>query len=247
MQLAPVAADQVIEVPHKSGIPGQIALPRTDEFPGLARLHRWHRSSARRNDSAMKDLSMKGRTMRKLVLMMGVSLDGLVARPGKFGAGGWGLPPEDSALKARKLDWLGDASVHLMGRTTYKEMAGFWPTSDDEYAAPMNDIPKVVFSRTLTKADWPQSTIASGDLADEISALKRQPGRDMIAWGGAVFAQSLTRLHLVDEYRLVLQPVALGDGLPLFAGLTAPFVLDLIEAQAYTDGAVLHVYRPAAP
>ena len=125
-------------------------------------------------------------------------------------------------------------------------MAGFWPTSDDAYAKPMNDIPKVAFSKTLTTADWPQSTIASGDLADEISSLKRGPEKDMIAWGGAAFAQSLTRLRLVDEYRLVHQPVALGDGLPLFAGLTAPLVLDLIEAQAYADGAVLHVYRPAA-
>ena len=193
----------------------------------------------------MQDLRMKGHMVRKLVLQMGVSLDGLVARPGKFGAGGWGVPPEDPALKARKLGWTREAGLHLMGRTTYEEMAGFWPVSDDEYAAPMNDIPKVVFSKTLTRADWPQSTIASGDLADEISALKSEPGKDMIAWGGAAFAQSLTRLRLVDEYRLVLQPVALGDGLPLFAGLTAPFVLDLIEARAYADGAVLHIYRPA--
>jgi dihydrofolate reductase len=115
--------------------------------------------------------------VRKLVLMMGVSLDGLVARPGKFGAGGWGLPPEDPALKARKLGWLREAGLHLMGRATYEEMAGFWPGSDDEYAAPMNDIPKVVFSTTLSKADWPQSTIASGDLADEISALKASRAR----------------------------------------------------------------------
>lgn len=184
--------------------------------------------------------------MRKLALMMGVSLDGMVARPGKFGAGGWGVPPEDPALKARKLDWLRAAGLHLMGRTTYEEMSGFWPTSGDEYAAPMNDIPKVVFSKTLTTADWAQSTIASGDLADEIGALKREPGKDMVAWGGAAFAQSLSKLRLIDEYRLVVQPVALGDGLPLFAGLTAPFVLELIEARPYADGAVLHVYRPAA-
>ena len=189
---------------------------------------------------------MKGHVVRKLVLIMGVSLDGLVARSGGFGAGGWGVPPEDPALKARKLDWLRDAGLHLMGRVTYEEMAGFWPVSDDEYAAPMNDIPKVVFSKTLARADWAQSTIANGDLADEVSALKREPGKDMIAWGGAAFAQSLSRLRLVDEYRLVVQPVALGDGLPLFAGLTAPFVLDLVEARAYADGAVLHVYRPAA-
>jgi dihydrofolate reductase len=122
-----------------------------------------------------------------------------------------------------------------MGRHAYEEMAGFWPTSDDEYAKPMNDIPEVVLSRTLTTADWPQSTIASGDLADEISTLKREPGKDMIAWGGAAFAQSLSRLRLIDEYRLVLQPVALGDGLPLFAGLTAPLVLDLKERMPHED------------
>jgi dihydrofolate reductase len=181
--------------------------------------------------------------MGRLVLMMGVSLDGMVARPGRFGAGGWGTPPEDAALKQRKLGWLREAGMHLMGRVTYEEMAGFWPTSGDEYAAPMNDLPKVVFSKTLTTADWPGSTIARGDLAEEVTALKRRPGKDMIAWGGAAFAQSLSRHRLVDEYRLVVQPVALGDGLPLFDGLSAPFVLDLVEARAYGDGAVLHVYR----
>ncbi len=185
--------------------------------------------------------------MRRLVLQMGVSLDGLIAHPGEARAAGPEAPPEDPALKARKLGWIRDAGLHLMGRTTYEEMAGFWPTSDDAYAKPMNELPKVVFSKTLTTADWPQTTIASGDLADEISALKREPGKDLIAWGGATFAQSLTRLRLVDEYRLVHQPVALGDGLPLFAGLTAPMVLDLIEARAYADGSVLHVYRPPAP
>ena len=182
--------------------------------------------------------------MGKLVLQMGVSLDGLVARPGKFGAGGWGTPPEDPALAARKLNWIRQAGLHLMGRATYLEMAGFWPTSDGDYAAPMNDIPKVVFSKTLTKADWAESTIARGELAEEVPALKRQTDKDLIAYGGAAFAQSLSRLRLVDEYRLIVQPVALGDGLPLFAGLGAPFVLDLITAQAYGDGSVLHIYRP---
>jgi dihydrofolate reductase len=137
--------------------------------------------------------------MRKLILSMGVSLDGLVARPGRYGAGGWGLPPKDPALK------------ELMGRVTYEEMAGFWPTSDDAYAAPMNDIPKVVFSSTLERAEWAETRIARGDLAEEIAALKREPGKEMLAWGGAAFAQSLSRLGLVDEYRLVLQPVALGN------------------------------------
>jgi dihydrofolate reductase len=184
--------------------------------------------------------------MRKLVLSMGVSLDGLVARSGRYGAGGWGLPPEDPALKERKLAWLrNDIGLHLMGRNTYEEMAGFWPTSDDPYAAPMNEIPKVVFSSTLERADWPDSRIARGELAEEIAQLKREPGKDMLAWGGATFAQSLSRLGLVDEYRLILQPVVLGDGLPLFKGLTAPLRLELVEAQTYPTGATLHIYRPA--
>jgi dihydrofolate reductase len=183
--------------------------------------------------------------MRKLVLSMGVSLDGLVARPGRYGAGGWGLPPEDPALKERKLGWMHDVGLHLMGRNTYEEMAGFWPTSDDPYAAPMNEIPKVVFSSTLERADWPDSRIARGELAEEIAQLKREPGKDMLAWGGAAFAQSLSRLGLVDEYRLILQPVALGDGLPLFKDLTAPLRLELVDAQTYPTGATLHVYRPA--
>jgi len=183
--------------------------------------------------------------MRKLVLSMGVSLDGLVARPGRFGAGGWGLPPEDPALKDRKLGWMQDVGLHVMGRNTYQEMAEFWPVSDDAYAAPMNEIPKVVFSRTLERAEWADSRIARGDLAQEIAELKREPGKDMLAWGGAAFAQSLTRLGLVDEYRLVMQPVALGQGLPLFKDLTAPLRLELVDAQTYNTGAALHVYHPA--
>ena len=129
-------------------------------------------------------------------------------------------------------------------RATYEEMAELWPTSDDAYAAPMNDIPKVVFSKTLERADWPDSRIARGDLTEEIAALKREPGKDMLAWGGATFAQSLTRLGLVDEYRLILQPVALGEGLPLFKDLTAPVRFELVDAQTYATGAALHVYRP---
>jgi dihydrofolate reductase len=127
--------------------------------------------------------------MRTLILQMGVSLDGLVARPGRHGSTGWGLPPEDPALKERKLECLRDAGLHLMGRATYEEMAEFWPLSDDAYGAPMNEIPKVVFSRTLERAEWPASQIARGDLAEEIAELKRQPGKEMIAWGGAAFAQ----------------------------------------------------------
>jgi dihydrofolate reductase len=177
---------------------------------------------------------------------MMLSLDGLVARPGRFGAGNWGLPPDDPALKEHKLSWFRDIGLHLMGRATYEEMASFWPRSDDAYAVPMNDIPKVVFSRTLERAEWPESRIARGDLAAEIAALKREPGKDMIAWGGAAFAQALNTLGLVDEYRLVLQPVALGEGLPLFKDLKAPLRLQLVETATYRTGAMLNIYRPGS-
>jgi dihydrofolate reductase len=130
-----------------------------------------------------------------------------------------------------------------MGRVTYEEMAGHWPTSTDDYAVPMNEIPKVVFSKTLDEAAWAGSSIARGDLADEIADLRRQPGGEIIAWGGATFAQSLSRAGLIDEYVLVVHPVAFGGGLPMFRDLAEPLRLELIEARTFDTGTVLHVYR----
>jgi len=131
-----------------------------------------------------------------------------------------------------------------MGRVTYEEMASVWPTSTSDYAGPMNEIPKVVFSKTLQHADWHETRIARGDLAEEIARLKREPGNDLIAYGGATFDQAVSRLGLVDEYRLMIQPAALGAGLPLFKDLTAPLQLELVEATTYSAGLAIHVYRP---
>jgi dihydrofolate reductase len=131
-----------------------------------------------------------------------------------------------------------------MGRVTYEEMSSVWPTSTSDFAAPMNEIPKVVFSKTLQQADWPETRIASGDLGEEIARLKQEPGKDLIAYGGASFDQALSRLGLVDEYRLMIQPAALGDGLALFRDLPAPMHLDLVEATTYPSGLAIHIYRP---
>jgi dihydrofolate reductase len=180
--------------------------------------------------------------MRKLFLQMGVSLDGFVARPD--GAHEWGYQGEDDATRRWKLDSLHNAGAHLMGRVTYEQMAAVWPTSSSEYAAPMNEIPKVVFSKSLKTADWPESRIARGDLAEEIARIKRQPGNDVIAHGGATFARALCRLGLVDEYRLVIHPAALGTGMPLFTDLRGPLFLELEDAHQFDTGAVVHVYRP---
>src|SRR6266581_3535565 len=102
--------------------------------------------------------------MRSVALMMTASVDGYVAAPHGH-AGGMPEPPE---LKQWKLDRIRRAGAHIMGRVTYEEMAAFWPTSTDDYAAPMNGIPKVVFSKTLEMATWPESSVARGDLVDEI-------------------------------------------------------------------------------
>jgi dihydrofolate reductase len=184
----------------------------------------------------------------RIVLMMGISFDGYVAVPSGNGLSpvmeGGELPPEDPELKKTKLAWISDAGSHLMGRTTYEEMAGYWPTSTSEYAAPMNEIPKVVFSRSLERADWPESRIARGDLAEEIANLKRESDKDLIAWGGASFAQSLAREGLVDEYRLTTHPVAVGAGEPLFKDIPAPVRLKLTDSKMFGSAAV-HVYEPA--
>ncbi len=177
---------------------------------------------------------------RRVVLMMTASIDGFVVAP-KGHAGGL---PEPDELKRWKLARIRGAGTHIMGRVTYEEMASFWPTSSDDYAAPMNDIPKVVFSKTLEDASWPVSRIARGDLVDEIGALKNEAGGEIIAWGGARFAQALSRARLVDEYALVVQPVAYGAGEPMFRDLQASLPLDLVGATTFPNGVMLHLYEP---
>jgi dihydrofolate reductase len=177
--------------------------------------------------------------MRPVVLQMGVTLDGYVA-----GQGDWGLPPEHPDVQAWKVASLERVGTHVMGRVTYQEMASYWPNAAGQYADFMNTLPKVVFSATLPEAAWPQSRIARGDLAEEIAALKNEPGGEIMAHGGAAFVQALSRHRLIDEYRLVILPVALGAGLPLFKDLPKPLRVNLTEARTFPDGTAIHVYQP---
>ncbi len=94
-------------------------------------------------------------------------------------------------------------------------------------------------------ATWTDATVASGDLAEEIARLKQQPGKDILAHGGARFAQSLVKLGVIDEYRLLVHPVALGSGLFLFSTLAKTIHFTLLSMTAFSAGAVAHVYRPA--
>lgn len=179
--------------------------------------------------------------MRKMVLQMGISIDGYVSGGPEEDIGGGRAEHPDVA--ARKMAWVSQAGLHAMGRVTYEEMSGFWPTSTAGYAKPMSEIPKVVFSKTLTRADWPTTTIASGDLEEEVAKLKAEPGGEIIVYGGYTFAQALMRANLVDEYRLVTRPVALGSGEPMFKDLPVGHRLELAEVTPYPDGTVISIYR----
>ena len=137
---------------------------------------------------------------------------------------------------------LWDAGTHLMGRGAYDDMAPHWPTSTDIYAPPMNEIPKVVFSSTLTDPAWADTRVVSGDLATEIATLKAEDGGPLLLHGGASFARALAGLGLIDEYRLYVHPVALGDGLPLFGERVR---LKLVDSRTFATGVVASRLVPA--
>ena len=182
--------------------------------------------------------------MRSIILQMGISIDGYVSGgPGQDIGGGTPEPPE---VEARKMEWITAAGAHAMGRVTYEQMAGFWPTSTGDYAKPMNEIPKVVFSKTLERGDWPTTTIRRGPLEDEVAKLKAEPGGDVIVYGGYTLAQALTRANLVDVYRLVTRPAALGSGEPMFKDLPAERRLELVDVTPYSDGTIITIYRRAS-
>ena len=106
----------------------------------------------------------------------------------------------------------------------------------------MNDIPKVVFSKTLKVADWSESTIASGDLASEVASLRRKHDGEIIAWGGASFAQSLVRANLIDEFAIITNPVAYGGGKPLFLDLPKALELKMLASTSFSSGHLLRLF-----
>lgn len=181
--------------------------------------------------------------MRNVILYMSMSLDGFVG--GDREHPGIAIP-EGAELKKWKLDQISKAGAHLMGRVTYREMSSYWPQSDDPYASPMNTIPKVVFSKTLAddEATWPETRVARGDLAAEIAGIKAEPGSDVVVWGGGRLAGALAAADLIDEYRLLVQPLVLGRGQALFDQLPESRHLELVETTPFPSGIVVQVYRP---
>ena len=183
--------------------------------------------------------------MRKIVLMMSVSLDGYMADPD--GDLGWQLV--DDELHAHFNQWLATCSAFLDGRVTYQLMADYWPTADAdpganrhvaEFAGIWRDMPKLVFSRTLAKAGW-NATIVREVVPEEILRLKAQPGGDMVL-GGADLAATFIRHGLIDEYRIYVHPVLLGRGKPLFPPSGGQIRLRLRETRTFGTGVVLLSY-----
>jgi dihydrofolate reductase len=176
----------------------------------------------------------------KLVLKMRQTIDGFVCT--ETGDDAFLRPHIDEEALTWETEHLWRAGVHIMGRNLYQIMASYWPTSKELPAAPMNEIPKAVFSKTLKAATWGPASILSGDLAEEISRLKQRSDGDILAHGGASFAQSLARLNLIDEYRLLVHPVALGSGKRC---INSPLNLRLTSCHQFSSGVVALIYSRA--
>lgn len=175
--------------------------------------------------------------MRKMRFKIHTSLDGYVRGP-DGAVMDWVFKTYDDELQQWEVDRLWAAGTHIMGRNLYEEMANYWPTLNEPFAPPMNDIPKVVFSKTLT-ATWSGTRIASGDLAAEITQLRSEPGKPILLHGGPTLTRALAELDLIDEYTLIVHPTALAGGLPLFV---KPIDLTLLDEKVFPAGAVALTY-----
>jgi dihydrofolate reductase len=186
--------------------------------------------------------------MSRIILMMSVSLDGYMS--GLAGELDW--QTVDDELHQHFNDWLGAAGGFLDGRVTWELMAQVWPDADADPQAPgpviefariWRDMPKVVFSRTLTEAGW-NTLVAREVVPEQIRALAGAAGGDLVI-GGADLAATFLRLDLIDEFRLYVHPVVLGIGRPLFGPASAPVRLTLTGTQTFSSGVVQLRYERA--
>jgi dihydrofolate reductase len=184
--------------------------------------------------------------MRRLVLKMSMTLDGYVAGPA--GEMDWAARTAHPDGKAWVGETLREAGAHVLGRRLYEQFVGYWPTSEDPLAAAMNEIPKVVFSRSAepelpSAPGWEDPRVLGADLAADVERLKAEEGKDLLAQGGVTFARALVGAGIVDEYRMVVHPVVLGAGQALFEG-AEPFDLELVDAVRFPSGSQALTYRP---
>ncbi|MBZ0296342.1 MAG: dihydrofolate reductase family protein [Anaerolineae bacterium] len=188
--------------------------------------------------------------MRKVIFLIHVSLDGFVAGPN--GEMDWIVYNDDVEQYSYSLHDATDAAIY--GRVTYQMMEGYWPTvlenpdagSEIAHARWLEDATKIVFSKTLDSVEWKNTVLIHDHIAEEMTRIKQQPGKDMWLLGSPSLAQTFMRLGLIDEYRLNVNPVILGSGLPLFTDQNEILNLKLLEAQTFQGGVVALRYAPAS-
>lgn len=182
--------------------------------------------------------------MRKVIMWNMVTLDGFFEGPKSWEIDwhelGWG-----DELAQFSIDQSKSVGMLLFGRVTYQGMAAYWSSAKGEIADFMNEVPKVVFSRTLSSADWTNTRLVKGNAEEEVGKLKQQPGKDLFIFGSANLSSMLTRDGLIDEYRLGLNPIVLGGGNPLFKPSPERMRLKFLEAKPLKSGVVILRYQPA--
>jgi dihydrofolate reductase len=183
--------------------------------------------------------------MRKLVArVFDYSLDGFIATEDTEFFQFCRDLPDDPDEDARGREFYAGADLHIMGRVAYQSMASYFPTAtDDPNAEPLNAARKVVFSRTLKTADWATTSIASGDLGQEVDRLRRGGDGYVVVHGGISFWRSLARLDLIDEYRVTLVSYLAGEGPRLFEDVGKSRSLDLLSSTAFSSGLQLEYRR----
>jgi dihydrofolate reductase len=182
--------------------------------------------------------------MRKIFLFMMVTLDGFFEGPDH--EIDW--HNVDAEFNEFAVNQLHEIDTLLFGRATYQMMASFWPTpfakeNDPIVANLMNTTPKIVFSTTLEQAEWEHSRLVKDHIAEEIAQLKQQPGRDLAIFGSSDLAVSLIRMGLLDEVRVIVNPVVLGSGKRLFEGFNQKLPLKLLNTKTFHSGNVLLTYQ----
>jgi dihydrofolate reductase len=184
--------------------------------------------------------------VRKLIAtVFNYSLDGMLADEGtEYWKFCFDLPENSQPDDPAQLDFLQSAYAHIMGRTAYEGISGSMTTSTEHpFADILNSARKVVFSRTLTTADWTNTTIAAGDTTEEIDKLRRGGDGHIVVWGGISLWKSLMQVDLIDEIRVSLFPYVAGEGTRLFDGFPKSYQLDLVSSSASTSGIVELHYR----
>ena len=183
--------------------------------------------------------------MRKLFVFNLVTLDGYFEGPNR--EIDW--HNVDADFNDYAIDMLNSVDTLVFGRVTYELMASYWPTpdaikNDPIVAEKMNTLPKIVFSRTLAKAEWHNARPVKANIEEEIKKLKKQPGKDVALLGSGSILSHFARQGLIDEYRIMVNPIVLGNGKPLFRGIKDRLNLELTKVRTFGNGNVLLYYQP---